>query len=144
MVFFTGCTSPVYKNDRLTGDATLRPINKGVGGMVSGEPIITVQEIDGVRTKMRYRDQAVYSLRPGKHELLVKVATITFKEAEQYMGVELTADRKYRLSAVFKDKDFTIELADETNAAAVTVVATTKLRSSRSDIMFIPVPIPVK
>ena len=137
-----GCSSvPKFENTAQSGDALVRCENGGIGSAMSADAFVSVEEIDGARTSL-IRKGAIYHVRPGKHQLALVVRTITMREARQYLEFDAAADRKYRLSATRKDRDFIVELADDTDPKGIAIVTTVKMKAALANIL--PIPIPIK
>jgi len=109
--------------------------------VISAEALVSVKQIDGAETAV-VKKGAIYYLRPGKHELYLFVGTITMKEARQYFQIDALADREYCFHAMRKDRDFMVELTDETDPKAVKTIVTIKMPAGAATL--VPIPIPVK
>jgi hypothetical protein len=142
-LLFAGCASgPTFENKQQSDDASIRCEQVGFGDAMSGDSMVAVNEIDGAKTAFMKKG-AIYYVRPGKHELELAFGRIvTMQVVHQYVQFEASANHKYVLRASKKDRDFVVDLVDETDPKATSIIATAKVKASLPNIL--PVPIPAK
>lgn len=145
VALLTGCASTQrFVNQQQLSDALLRCEKPGFGSFLSGDALISVSAIDGAKTEM-LKKSGRYHLRPGKHELALQIGTASMREAQQYLEIDAIADHHYVLRVSRKDRDFIVELLDETDPAAVTTLTTIKVPTGSPHILPLLIPsVPVK